>query len=69
MKAFRVRLERVLSWRRTELDLEESRLKQMHAAVVALDRERTELESARDDAGRSLLARAAVYGADLQLLV
>jgi flagellar export protein FliJ len=68
MKAFRFRLEQVLSWRRTELDLEESRLKQMHAAVVALDRERTELESARDDAGRSLLARAAVYGADLQLL-
>lgn len=68
MKSFRFRLEQVLSWRRTELDLEEGRLKQLHAAVEALDRERTELASACDDAGRSLLSRAALYGADLQLL-
>jgi flagellar export protein FliJ len=68
MKAFRFRLEQVLNWRRTELDLEEDRLRKMHRAVEALDRERAELASARDDAGRSLLSRAAVYGADLQLL-
>jgi flagellar export protein FliJ len=68
MKNFRFRLDQVLRWRRTELDLEEGRLKQLHAAVAALDLERAALESARDDAGRSLFSQAAIYGADLQLL-
>src|SRR5262245_9081993 len=68
MKAFRFRLDRVLDWRRTELEMEETRLKQLRAASVALDREKAALESSRETAGRDLLERASVYGADLQLL-
>jgi flagellar export protein FliJ len=54
MKAFRFRVDRVLDWRRTELDLEENRLKQMHAAVAALDRERADLETAAAEARREV---------------
>lgn len=68
MKAFQFRLERVLDWRRTELEIEETRLKQLRAAQAALDHERTALESARQTAGRALLAQLRVSGAELQLL-
>jgi flagellar export protein FliJ len=68
MKAFQFRLDRVLDWRRTELEMEETRLKQLHAALAALDREKSALESSRDNAGKDLLARPSVYGAELQLL-
>ena len=68
MKTFQFRLARVLDWRRTELEMEETRLKQLRAAQAALDREKAELESARQNAGRSILARPSVDGAELQLL-
>src|SRR5215510_12864539 len=68
MKAFRFRLDRVLDWRRTELDMEETRLRKLHAERTALDREQAELKSSRENAGRELLARPSVYGAELQLL-
>jgi len=68
MKTFRFRLDRVLDWRRTELELEETRLKQMHAARIALDREKAALETARDAAGRALIERPNMFGVDLQLL-
>ena len=68
MKTFRFRLDRVLDWRRTELDMEETRLRQLHAERAALDREKAALESARDNAGRSVLERDSVYGSELQLL-
>jgi len=44
--AFRFRLQKVLDWRRTELDLAEARFKQQTAALAELDRERAELEAA-----------------------
>ena len=68
MKAFHFRLDRVLDWRRTELDLEESRLKQLHAAIALLDRERAALEAARDAAVRAVVSQDAVDGAELQAL-
>ena len=68
MKAFRFRLDRVLDWRRTEMDLEESRLKQLHAAIASLDRERAELEAERDEASRAVLARKAIDGTELHAL-
>jgi flagellar export protein FliJ len=68
MKAFRFRLDRVLDWRRTELDLEESRLKQLHARIALLDRERAALEAARDAAVRALLSRDSVDGTELHSL-
>ena len=68
MKAFRFRLDRVLDWRRTELEMEETRLKQLRAALATLDRERAALESTRDYAVKAVLARGSVYGSELQLL-
>jgi flagellar export protein FliJ len=68
MKNFRFRLDRVLDWRRTELEMEETRLKQMHAALAALDREKAALESAREEAGQAVLGSKRVDGAELQLL-
>ena len=68
MKTFQFRLDRVLDWRRTELEMEETRLERLHTALAAIDRERAGLESARDQAVRSLMARASVDGAELQLL-
>lgn len=68
MKSFHFRLDRVLDWRRTELEMEENRLRKMHATLAAIDRERAGLESTCDQACRALLARASVDGAELQLL-
>jgi flagellar export protein FliJ len=68
MKRFQFRLGRVLDWRRTELDLEESRLKQLHASIALLERERAELEAAGDHASRALLTQAAVDGTELHAL-
>jgi flagellar export protein FliJ len=68
MKNFQFRLDRVLDWRRTELEMEENRLRRLHAAVAAIDRERAGLESTRDEACQALLACASVDGAELQFL-
>ena len=68
MKTFQFRLDRVLDWRRTELEMEETRLQRLHSALAAIDRERAGLESARDQAVRSLMTRASVDGSELQLL-
>src|SRR5258708_5373366 len=45
MTAFRFRLQRVLDWRRTQLQLEESRYKQRAAELAGLDRARAEAEA------------------------
>jgi flagellar export protein FliJ len=68
MKNFNFRLDRVLDWRRTEMEMEETRLKQLRAAQAAIEQEKTMLESARDSAVRTLLGQPSVYGAELQLL-
>lgn len=46
MTSFRFPLQKVLDWRRTELDLAEATFKQQAAALAGLDRERAELEAA-----------------------
>src|SRR5689334_21423967 len=46
MTAFRFPLQRVLDWRRTQLELEEARYKQQAAGLAALDRARAEVEAA-----------------------
>lgn len=68
MKAFRFRLDRVLDWRRTELDREETRLKQLHAARTALEHEKAALQESKEQASRDLVSRAHVDGAELRLL-
>jgi hypothetical protein len=45
MKTFHFPLEKALDWRRTQLELEESRYKQQGAAVAELDRRRAEIEA------------------------
>ena len=45
MTPFRFRLEKVLAFRRTQVELEEARYKQQTAAVAELDRMRAELEA------------------------
>jgi hypothetical protein len=46
MTTFRFPLQRVLDWRRTQLELEEARYKQQAAELAALDRSRAEVEAA-----------------------
>jgi hypothetical protein len=46
MKAFQFPLERVLDWRRTQLELEEARYKQQADSLTGLDRQRAEVEAA-----------------------
>jgi len=45
MKSFQFPLERVLDWRRIQLELEEARYKQQVAAIAGLDRRRAEIEA------------------------
>ena len=45
VKSFRFPLDKVLDWRRTQLELEESNFKRERAAVVQLDRLRAEWEA------------------------
>ncbi len=45
MKAFRFPLEKALDWRRTQLELEESRYKQQAAELAEIDRSRAEIEA------------------------
>jgi flagellar export protein FliJ len=46
MIPFRFRLQKVLDWRRTELEMEEIKFKRQSAALADLDRARAQLEAA-----------------------
>ncbi|MBZ5580140.1 MAG: hypothetical protein LAP40_26575 [Acidobacteriia bacterium] len=46
MTPFRFPLEKVLHWRRVQLELEENELQRQAAALAELDRQRAELEAA-----------------------
>ena len=46
MTAFRFSLQKVLDWRRTELELAEARFKQQGAELAELDHQHAELEAA-----------------------
>jgi hypothetical protein len=45
MTTFRFPLQRVLDWRRTQLEIEEARYKQQAAELAGLDRSRAEVEA------------------------
>lgn len=68
MKAFRFRLERVLQWRRVQLELEENRFKSQAAALEALDRRRAALESEGIGAELQVRAWSPLRGRDLASL-
>ena len=68
MSRFRFPLERVLAWRRTQLEIEEARYRQKLAAVAELDRRRAELEAAGIQAEVQVRASRLVSGEDLAAL-
>ncbi len=68
MKPFRFRLEKVLEWRRLELEREEARFRQQTAALAAIDRNRAELEASGIRAESEVRQWRHVAGADLYAL-
>lgn len=68
MTAFRFRLERVLELRRTQLEMEEMKLRQRTAALAALDRERAAIEAAAVSAEVEVRRWTSVAGGDLAAL-
>jgi flagellar biosynthesis chaperone FliJ len=68
MNAFRFRLERVLEWRRTRLELEENKFRRETAALAALDRARAELEAAGVKAEVQLRQSRTITGRELAAL-
>lgn len=68
MKAFQFPLERVLNWRRVQLELEESKLKQMYAALARLDSQRAGWEAAVIRAELEVREWPSLAGRDLSAL-
>lgn len=68
MTAFRFRLDKVLAWRRSQLEVEEARYRQCLAAIAALDRARAELEASGIQAETQVRKWHPVAGSDLSAL-
>jgi hypothetical protein len=68
MQSFRFSLEKVLSWRRTELQAEEARLAGLFAERSRLDAARAGVRFARDSAGKRLLEAGGIDGIELASL-
>jgi hypothetical protein len=68
MSAFRFPLEKVLNWRRTQLEIEEAKLQRLVAQRLALERARAELEAAGVHAEADVRGWGSVAGGDLAAL-
>src|SRR5258708_5920380 len=68
MKNFRFSLDKVMSWRRTELQREEQRLAPLFATLCRLEGARTQKGARRDRADTDLVAANSVYGRELAAL-
>ena len=68
MKRFEFRLDRVLEWRQTELDLELAGLGRLTAEAQAIDRRRAEVEAERSAAEQSLVSSTTVEAQQLAAL-
>lgn len=68
MKSFRFPLEKVLHWRRVQLELEENKFKQQASALAQLDRARAALEAAAIRAEVEVRGWIPVMGRDLAAL-
>ncbi|MGA2136248.1 MAG: hypothetical protein ABSH50_28490 [Bryobacteraceae bacterium] len=68
MRAYVFSLGRVLSWRRTELELEENRLRRMAAVLLELDHAAHRLELARERAEQAVRQAPSTQAADLWAL-
>ncbi|MGQ9633804.1 MAG: hypothetical protein ACUVXB_06110 [Bryobacteraceae bacterium] len=65
MRKFQFRLERVLGWRKTQLELEEYRLRQLSAELEAIERHKARLATDRTLTERRLLALPQIDGQEL----
>lgn len=68
MKKFAFPLDRVLDWRRTQAQLEESKLERLCAELGSIEARLLETQSEREQAGRRLIAKGSVTGAELLAL-
>ncbi len=68
MTGFRFRLEKALDWRRTQLELEEAKLRERTAALAAVDAARAELDAAAVKAEMEVRHWNPVSGSDLRSL-
>jgi flagellar export protein FliJ len=68
MRNFRFSLEKILSWRRTELQSEEARQAAMLAERSRLDAARAEIRAARECAGSRMLEAGPIDGIELASL-
>lgn len=67
MKPFRFRLEKVLAWRRTELELEQYKMRLLSAGLEEIERSRARLTAERVVAEREILQACRIDGADLNV--
>jgi flagellar export protein FliJ len=68
MTSFRFRLEKVLEWRRQQMELEEARFKQQTAALAEMDGARAALEAAGIRAELEVRTWSPLAGNDLAAL-
>ncbi|HEY2016254.1 MAG TPA: hypothetical protein VGH38_22275 [Bryobacteraceae bacterium] len=68
MTSFRFPLQRVLEWRRTQLELEEIQYRRQVAALAELDRQRADLETAGKVAEAQVREWNPLAGGDLEAL-
>jgi len=68
MTSFRFRLQKVLEWRRTELELEEIQYRRQVAALAELDRQRAELEQSGRTAEHLVRTWNPLAGGELEAL-
>src|SRR5882762_6808364 len=68
MKKFAFSLDRVLHWRRTQAQIEESKLTHLHGELRALENRRAALDRERSVSEQAVLSGAAVTGSDLAAL-
>jgi beta-glucosidase-like glycosyl hydrolase len=68
MKGFQFRLERVLSWRRTQLTLAEAKAEQLKGALCAIDTAMMELARRRTASQEHVSQASVVSGVELEML-
>jgi len=65
MKPFRFRLEKVLAWRGTEMELEQYRTRRLAMELEEIERARAQLAVDRTAAERAILGAGSIDGGDL----
>lgn len=68
MKSFRFPLDRILDWRRTQLELEELRMRQLHAELRGISESLSNLEECRREEQLALGERGSADGSELRAL-